>query len=280
MCWLLFPRFLQAKDESRPPGFLPKVATHTELLTVETKNIGNTIQFWVNNRTTYDLTVTIELTKLQNMKSDEPLPRTLTVPGGATIEAMILSQIQKSKPYEKNYRYYWITGSRHGKHDESCVYALPYRKGETHRVTQGFYGSFTHHGNEAHAIDWAMPEGTPVLAARDGVVIGVKSSSNKGGKNKVFADDANFVMIRHGDGTTGEYKHFKYQGVKVSVGRTVKVGDLLGLSGNTGYSDTPHLHFFVYKALNGKTRQTYAIKFRTTSGGAETLHKDQEYTAP
>ena len=66
-----------------------------------------------------------------------------------------------------------------------------------------------------------MPEGTPVHAARDGVVVGTKDDSNRGGSSKKYEWDANFVLIRHSDGTLGHYVHLQKGGVTVKVGDTV-----------------------------------------------------------
>jgi murein DD-endopeptidase MepM/ murein hydrolase activator NlpD len=60
-----------------------------------------------------------------------------------------------------------------------------------------------------------------------------------------FASRANFVRVLHDDGSMGMYAHLEYYGVGVKVGQRVAAGDLLGLSGNTGYSTGPHLHFAV-----------------------------------
>jgi murein DD-endopeptidase MepM/ murein hydrolase activator NlpD len=55
------------------------------------------------------------------------------------------------------------------------------------------------------------------------------------------------VKIYHSDGTFADYVHLRYGGVLVEVGEEVRAGDVIGLSGNTGYSTQPHLHFAVHQ---------------------------------
>jgi murein DD-endopeptidase MepM/ murein hydrolase activator NlpD len=65
--------------------------------------------------------------------------------------------------------------------------------------------------------------------------------------------------------------------VRVKVGQRVAIGDVIGLSGNTGFSSGPHLHFNVFKAKDGKTRESIPVKFRTGDGVETTLMTGQVY---
>ena len=164
-------------------------------------------------------------------------------------------------------------------HDDAYAYRLPYKAGATYKVIQGFNGTFSHFGEQAFAIDWAMPAGTPVLAAREGLVVDVKDANNVGGPGEEFEEYANYVRIKHADGTIGEYDHFQVNGAKVQVGQQVKAGDLIGLSGNTGRSTQPHLHFWVFKAVDGEHRESFPIHFKTRPATATILEQGQAYTA-
>ncbi|HEU4613296.1 MAG TPA: M23 family metallopeptidase [Kofleriaceae bacterium] len=133
---------------------------------------------------------------------------------------------------------------------EPYAYRLPYRTGSTYSVLQGFHGAFSHRGSNEYAVDFDCPVATPVLAARPGVVVASNAAAQSGGTTPDFLEyrRTNFVLVLHDDGTLGEYMHLSPSGVKVSVGQRVGRGDELALSGNTGFSSTPHLHFQVMTA--------------------------------
>lgn len=122
-------------------------------------------------------------------------------------------------------------------------YPLPWRGGPF-RLTQGANGKYSHFTPKGrYAMDIAMPEGTPILAARGGMV--VKTEGNQGGRGN--NPSGNFVRILHDDGTMGVYLHLKRGSVAVREGQRIKVGSQIARSGNTGNSTGPHLHFVVQR---------------------------------
>jgi murein DD-endopeptidase MepM/ murein hydrolase activator NlpD len=74
----------------------------------------------------------------------------------------------------------------------------------------------------------------------------IETGFERAGRNaETDAGRANIIRILHNDGTMALYAHLKPEGVLVRVGQRVRKADVIGLSGNTGFSAGPHLHFVV-----------------------------------
>ncbi len=150
------------------------------------------------------------------------------------------------------------------KDDSSYVYALPFEPGKTFRVIQGYFSHFSH--KERAALDFNMKRGTGIAAAREGVVIRVKEDGDRGGLNKKYRRDGNNIIIQHEDGSRAGYWHIQKDGAIVNVGDTVKKGQLIALSGKTGYAAVPHLHFLVWRSDKNGRWQSVATRFQTSKG--------------
>ena len=147
------------------------------------------------------------------------------------------------------------------KYDTNYNYNLPFIKGKRYKIMQGHFGKFSHYSETSrHAIDFRMNVGQEVCAMRDGIVVNVKEDSNIGGKNQKYMNDGNYVLIYHNDGTFSSYFHLKQNGAIVEKNDTVKKGQVIAYSGNTGFSTAPHLHFAIYKpGLNGFVSIPYIL---------------------
>jgi hypothetical protein len=119
---------------------------------------------------------------------------------------------------------------------------VPFACGRIYPVSQG-HDTGSHKYNDTYAWDFRMPEGTPVVAAKAGIVRMARGDSTEGGCDEKFASKANYVVVSHEDGMEEQYLHFS--AVVVKPGEHVKQGQLLGFSGATGWSCGPHLHFKV-----------------------------------
>lgn len=128
-----------------------------------------------------------------------------------------------------------------------ALYRLPWPEGLSFMFTQVSDGRITSHFTKAtlYAVDIAMPEGVPVLAARAGIVEALEMHHGASPEEDPLSYEGNFVRVRHADGTAAIYAHLRHHGVTVSVGERVEPGQLLGYSGFTGDVIEPHLHFAV-----------------------------------
>lgn len=142
----------------------------------------------------------------------------------------------------------------------------PLGAGTRARISQGFHSGLSHNGVEAFAIDFDLPAGQPVAAAKGGVVIAAKEDSDQGCGDVSCAPSANYIQIDHGDGTYGWYYHLQRDGADVEVGQAVCAGEVIGRTGNTGFSTGPHLHFAVTDAL-GVSRPLLFHELEEMSGG-------------
>ena len=231
-----------------------------------TRADGAAQQVVAENNGPSPITVNVSLTG-QNYASDQILPLTATVePYTTQALGRVYAGENPDLPYNFLFRYSHHFGRKDAVHDETAVYRLPFEEGHAFVVSQAHGGRLTSHNNREnlYAVDFAMPIGSAVTAARDGVVIDVTLRHREGGFSMSYIDKANTVAIAHDDGTVAEYAHLSPGDELVKPGQRVRAGDLLGYSGNTGYSSGPHLHFIVSRPVvtDGKvTRESVPVMF-------------------
>lgn len=150
------------------------------------------------------------------------------------------------------------------KDDSSYVYGLPYEEGKSHLIVQGYFSSFTH--RERAALDFKMKRGTKICAVRDGVVVRLKEDGDRGGLKRKYRPYGNYVIIQHADSSRAGYWHLQKDGVLVNVGDTVKKGQVIGISGKTGYTAFPHLHFIVWSSDATRQWRQVPTRFKTSKG--------------
>ena len=144
--------------------------------------------------------------------------------------------------------------------DKTHVYRLPFETGKKVLMVQAYKSLFSHINDIA--LDFKVKKGTRICAARAGIVIATKEDSHKHGLSAKYLAEGNHIMIEHDDGSIAWYWHLQHNGVAVNLGQRVEAGEYIGLSGHTGFSAFPHLHFEV-RDRNGKQIFT---RFYTESG--------------
>ena len=124
------------------------------------------------------------------------------------------------------------------------VYRLPFDDdGQWTTVPQGNWDDPATTGHQPYGFDFAHPVGGTIRAARGGEVVFVENNDGNTNQDASVPGYGTAVLVRHVDGTVAAYDHLKFNSTKVVKTQQVLQGDVLGLSGNTGQSGGPHLHF-------------------------------------
>lgn len=226
------------------------------------KNQSSKYQIYAVNTLKTEVSIYVDL-ELNNVKINRSLPFTtiLKPKQKKHIISAKIDNIHKKSNIRASYR--WLHGKLDSNHNYTH-YKLPYKYRTVKIVGQSFDTDQTHQGITKYAIDWNMPIGTHIHAARDGIVIATENKFERAGNSAAFGDKSNYIKIQHSDGTISIYGHLQKNGVKVKVGDYVRTRQFIGLSGNTGYSTGPHLHFHVAKPVlyQGKLiEKTIPFKF-------------------
>jgi murein DD-endopeptidase MepM/ murein hydrolase activator NlpD len=238
---------------------------HTGFRVVEERD-GATTTLIMKSDYAREFTVTFEAT-LTNVTASRPVPFTVDAAGRSSFVLVRLEQTNKRLAWRFKYHYYWQLGSRRSSTTNDADYAMPFKPGR-YVVMQGPGGRYSHFAGSGseNAVDWTVPEGTVVCAAREGRVVGVRQDSTVSGPDRKFRPLANYVIIKHADGTFADYVHLKIGGALVKMGDEVTVGQPIGLSGKTGFASAPHLHFSVFQAIDGKKKLTLPFRLKTEHG--------------
>ncbi len=232
-------------------------------LSVKQMRDGGSVEIYASNSTDYPVTYSVSV---HGASSGRPEIFRGTLGAQESKHLSTMSNVSKQANGYISISCIWTIGDRTASHDDDHLYLLPYASGKSYLVLQGFGSRFSHRGGEQYAVDFKMTTGTPVHAARAGVVARVVESHNKGCWEDGCGAFANFVVIMHDDGTTGEYYHLQLNGALVDVGDLVEAGQKIGLSGNTGHTALPHLHFAVYGATNRARSQSIPMSFLSANG--------------
>lgn len=217
------------------------------------------------NREPVPATIVLTFRSPGNLRpgADRPIER--VVPAEASAILVRLRTIVQDPSVRATVTIAIDLGSSTTEPDADFSYAVPFGGTSRRELIQGFDGADSHLASMRYSLDFAMPEGTPVLAARAGTVLYLQDGFTEGGADPDLLEQANLVVVAHSDGTMASYGHLT-AGIPVSVGDTVVEGDLLGSSGATGFVGQPHLHFHVGIRLLGTPGRTVPIKLRGREG--------------
>jgi len=149
------------------------------------------------------------------------------------------------------------------------VFLLPFRCGESARVTEGNETDRSHNGAAAWAFDFDLPFGRPMVAMKPGEVLFVRGDTVAGdpcfeGGGQDCAGEENFVVLGHADGTRSRYVHLSR--VSVAPGQRVAQGDVVGAVGSTGWASGPHAHVVRTQACGAPACNSIPLSFADVPG--------------
>lgn len=228
----------------------------------ENKNQGYVI--FCSNAEFYPMSISLDL-DITNLGFSEGEKKVFVIPPKS--EKFKIGELtikENGSKYKFSYKYQSAIGDvTKTDYDRSFEYDLPFQKGKSYMVNQGYNGNFSHQ-NE-NAIDFTMPEGAEVLAARDGIIVQVVQNNTEACLKEECKKYNNYISIMHVDGTFAYYAHIKYNSSKYKLGDVVKRGDVIAYSGNVGWTSAPHLHFMCLTSSFEKWN-SIETKFRINKG--------------
>jgi Membrane proteins related to metalloendopeptidases len=216
---------------------------------------------------------------IENVSSDTKRSGLTVLPPRSDTELVFVGKSAEQVDLRFDSEFQFIPGQPGAEHRPTQPYRLPYALSSLIRVSQAYPVVRTHNDPQnQYAVDFVMPIGTDVFAARDGVVIEVASDFFEGGTDiEVDGPRANIVRVLHDDGTMALYVHLNWNTIRVVPGQRVRRGEYLADSGNTGFTTGPHLHFVVQRNEGGAL-VAVPLEFAGPTGPV-TLVTGETYTA-
>jgi murein DD-endopeptidase MepM/ murein hydrolase activator NlpD len=237
-----------------------------KLLKSENKEEQN---YYIYNEYAGPVEVEINFSEKENIYAIPELPHRFVIPSGKSDIIFKIRSINKTNSWKYNIKYNYVTGMPIKNYVSREVYFPPISPNSSFKISQSFGGEFSHMDDQSkYAVDISMPIGTPIFAARDGIVMSVDDDFYKNGLDKKYLSEANSIRILHNDGSMAVYAHLEPEKHQVYSGLKVQTGQLIGYSGNTGFSSGPHLHFAI-QINNGMSINSVPFKFINDKGQVE-----------
>lgn len=226
-------------------------------------------QYYIRNDYAGPVEIEIDFTEKDNVRTTPDLPKRFIIDPGKSDTLFEVSGVNELKSWRLALKYRYIIGRPLAQYNATASYLPPIAPNSSFQISQAFGGNFSHNDEQnKFAVDIVMPTGTPVHAARSGIVLEAEDDFYKGGTNKAYSSEANNIRILHDDGSMAIYAHLELEKAQVYPGLTVAAGQLIGYSGNTGFSSGPHLHFAV-QINKGMELVSVPFTFINQAGQAE-----------
>ncbi|MFZ6747933.1 M23 family metallopeptidase [Undibacterium sp. Ren11W] len=229
-------------------------ASPNNLIRIESIQKPNLQVVTAINTSRIQISIDLSLSSTSNFASNRVWPVHALIAPGTRVELAEVYAADKRIGFTYHYHWTMQIGDPNARPAPDARYIVPFIGNRPFQVSQAIDGPIFSH-KQAHnkfAIDIPMPVGTTIVAARAGYVIEKVMEFPEGKPDPQYLDKANFIRILHDDGTWAEYVHLKNYSSNVYPGQRVEAGTAIGLSGNSGYSTEPHLHFQINVNDKGK----------------------------
>ena len=238
-------------DEVRTLG-----ATAADKVSVSSESTGAGVRFVARNPLHVPVELELRFTELDGFEYPDPdRPLVWLLTPQSRVELLDLAKLGNGAVPAVRYQFDYRFGDPDAQHEVARPYRVPVAVSSQFTVTQAYPDVVTHTTEDArYAVDIAMPIGTDIFAARDGLVFDVSADNFRSGLDPDRdGPAANVVQILHDDGTYAVYAHLNWNSIRVRPGDRVVRGQYIAESGNTGFSSGPHLHFVVLRNVGMRT---------------------------
>jgi len=222
------------------------------------------------NNTWGPIELELAVHEAENISPDPPLPARFVIDGQTERRLLKIKGTDPTKGFSFRLSYKQMIGPPLDQLPGEFNYYPPFPLGMEFPISQGFDNEITHNQPpNQYAVDIVMPIGTPVLAARSGRVMDMEDDFHGAAQKKRYLARSNQIRILHDDGTMAVYAHLQANSLRIREGAIVRRGQWIANSGNTGYSNGPHLHFVIQLNV-GMTLESLPFRFVTPTGGTMT----------
>lgn len=225
------------------------VSGNEKKVIVEIRGSEDEPYVYVHNLYRGPVEIEFKATKAENVIFNPPMPLRVLISAMKEINLIKIRPAKKGKGWAYSFGITYVPGDPKSVHNPATPYRPPIAEGASFSVSQAFGGKYSHSDPwNYYAVDIVMPEGTPVYAARGGIIMDIARDFFTGGSNmEKYGERANYVRILHDDGTMAVYAHLKLESVRYGLGMPIEEGMFIAESGSTGFSTGPHLHFVIQK---------------------------------
>jgi murein DD-endopeptidase MepM/ murein hydrolase activator NlpD len=243
------------------------------------ESAGGATTVIVTNEYVAPVEILLELTERDGVAPDVPNELRTVVPAASETRVLQVRPRQSGASWSFGYRFQYMPGDPQATHSPPVPYRAPFAPATSFAVSQAYPSEFSHaDAANRFAVDFDMPVGTPVYAARGGTVMDIATHFFKSGTDPADGTRANLVRILHDDGTMAIYAHLNRDSIRVEPGSVVERGQYIADSGNTGFTTGPHLHFVVQHNA-GLALESVPVEFAGRNGEAVSVRTGQRLTA-